>query len=57
VISQARATLNFTQNGSGGTLAVSDDVHTALFGPQGTYTAGNFDMTAGGHGGTRIRFS
>jgi hypothetical protein len=57
VLSGVATTLSFVlQNGAGGTLTVSDGVHTALFDLQGSYTTSDFHMATDGHGGTGITF-
>lgn len=50
------ATPSYTPNASstGGTLSVSDGLHTANIALLGNYTAGNFATASDGHGGTLI---
>jgi hypothetical protein len=44
----------YQAGGAGGTLSVSDGVHTASLALLGQYTAASFALAADGHGGTMI---
>jgi hypothetical protein len=50
----ANSTLGYSQGNTGGTLCVSEGVHTAHIVLLGQYMASNFAMTSDGHGGTLI---
>jgi hypothetical protein len=47
-------TLGYSGTTSSGTLTVSDGTHTASLKLLGQYTAGNFNLSADGHGGTLV---
>jgi len=53
-VSFASATLGYSGNALSGTLTVTDGVHTAKLAMLGQYVAGNFHLSADGHGGTLI---
>ena len=50
-------TLGYADNGTSGTLSVTDGTHTANLALLGTYTAASFAISVDGHGGTLIKDS
>jgi hypothetical protein len=56
LVFSANSTLGYAANGNntGGTLSVSDGIHTANLALLGQYTAASFAAASDGHGGTLI---
>ena len=56
-VTSKRGPLSYNGNLLGGTLTVTDGVHTANIALIGQYTASEFALSNDGHGGTLITFT
>jgi hypothetical protein len=56
LVAATSATYTENQAGDGGTLSVSDGVHTADINILGQFTQNDFDLTTDGAGGTLIKY-